>query len=140
MKAGAVVPLLVSGVGFTLVNAGAEVLAPAFPASHQAAGCEACHTDFSADGGLPPSAAHCADCHDAMPGTTESSPQMLAAAVPVVVDLPEVARPGAEPGPMVLIPAGEFLMGTDERLSDEGPPHRVWLDDYRIDVFEVTNR
>ena len=44
---------------------------------------------------------------------------------------------------MVLIPAGEFLMGSlqseSQAGSDEKPLHRVYLDDYSIDVYEVTN-
>ncbi len=40
---------------------------------------------------------------------------------------------------MVLIPAGEFIMGTDNRLPDEGPQHRVSLPAFRIDKYEVTN-
>ncbi len=47
---------------------------------------------------------------------------------------------GAE---MVLIPAGEFWMGSDESdggaLYDEKPKHRVYLDAYFIDKYEVTN-
>jgi formylglycine-generating enzyme required for sulfatase activity len=43
---------------------------------------------------------------------------------------------------MVRIPAGEFLMGSPakEGNSDERPFHKVWLDDYYIDVYEVSNR
>jgi len=43
---------------------------------------------------------------------------------------------------MVRIPAGEFLMGSPakEGNADEHPLHRVWLDDYWIDVDAVTNR
>src|SRR5690606_17300006 len=51
----------------------------------------------------------------------------------------ETTRLGAAPGPMVPIPAGEFIMGTDERFSDEGPQHTVHLDAYHIDRYEVTN-
>jgi formylglycine-generating enzyme required for sulfatase activity len=40
---------------------------------------------------------------------------------------------------MVLIPAGEFTMGSDERMPDEGPEHKVYLDSYWIDRYEVTN-
>jgi len=43
---------------------------------------------------------------------------------------------------MVLIPAGEFLMGSpdNEGLSNEHPQRRVYLDAYYIDKYEVTNR
>jgi formylglycine-generating enzyme required for sulfatase activity len=42
---------------------------------------------------------------------------------------------------MVLIPAGEFLMGNPEGESgfDEHPQHKVYLDDFYIDKYEVTN-
>jgi len=38
---------------------------------------------------------------------------------------------------MVVIPAGEFLMGSDQGI--ERPPHKVFVDTFEIDVFEVTN-
>ncbi len=40
---------------------------------------------------------------------------------------------------MVLIPAGSFVMGSDEGESDEKPAHTVYLDAYYIDKYEVTN-
>jgi formylglycine-generating enzyme len=40
---------------------------------------------------------------------------------------------------MVRIPAGEFLMGSSSLSSDEGPVHEVFLDEYYIGKFEVTN-
>ncbi len=42
--------------------------------------------------------------------------------------------------PMVEIPAGEFVMGFDgtQALEDERPAHRVWLDTYSMDQYEVT--
>ena len=42
---------------------------------------------------------------------------------------------------MVLIPAGEFLMGSPEGVgnSDEHPQHKVYLDDFYISKYEVTN-
>ncbi len=39
----------------------------------------------------------------------------------------------------VLIPAGEFIMGTDEAREDTYPEHKVYLDAYEIDRYEVTN-
>ncbi len=38
-----------------------------------------------------------------------------------------------------LIPAGEFLMGTEEGTEIERPVHRVFLEEYKISRFEVTN-
>ena len=40
---------------------------------------------------------------------------------------------------MVLVPAGEFWMGSDDGNDDEKPRHRVDLDAYYIDRYEVTN-
>jgi formylglycine-generating enzyme required for sulfatase activity len=40
---------------------------------------------------------------------------------------------------MVLVPAGEFTMGSDEGDDDEQPLHRVVLDSFYLDTFEVTN-
>jgi formylglycine-generating enzyme required for sulfatase activity len=41
---------------------------------------------------------------------------------------------------MVFIPAGSFIMGSDEGRSDEAPAHRVYLDAFWIDQYEVTNK
>jgi formylglycine-generating enzyme required for sulfatase activity len=49
------------------------------------------------------------------------------------------SRLGDEPNKMVLIPAGEFTMGTNSRLPDEGPEHKVTLPAFYIDIYEVTN-
>lgn len=44
------------------------------------------------------------------------------------------------PDEAVLIPAGWFIMGSDVgRFEDEKPSHRVWLDDFYILRFPVTN-
>ena len=40
---------------------------------------------------------------------------------------------------MRLVPAGEFIMGSDVGFSDEDPVHTVYLDAYYIDTFETTN-
>ena len=49
------------------------------------------------------------------------------------------SRLGGEPNEMILIPAGEFIMGSNDRLPDEGPQHKVTLPEYYIDKYEVTN-
>ena len=45
---------------------------------------------------------------------------------------------GKDGTPMALVPAGEFLMGSNDGASDERPVHPVYLDAYYIDKFEVT--
>jgi len=43
-----------------------------------------------------------------------------------------------DPEMMVFIPAGYFLMGSEEGNEDEKPQHKVYLDAFYIDVAEVT--
>ncbi len=54
-------------------------------------------------------------------------PATPTAAVPETID-------GA---PMARVPAGEFLMGSS--ILNEQPQHSVWLDEFWVDVFEVSN-
>ena len=44
------------------------------------------------------------------------------------------------PEGMVLIPAGEFLMGAEDGLPDMRPMHRVYVSTYWLDRHEVTNQ
>lgn len=46
---------------------------------------------------------------------------------------------GKDGAPMVLIPAGEFRMGSNDGRDDEKPEHTVYLDRFYIDKYEVTN-
>jgi len=41
--------------------------------------------------------------------------------------------------PMVIVPAGEFKMGSDSYKADEKPAHTVYLDAFYIDRYKVTN-
>jgi len=49
------------------------------------------------------------------------------------------SRLGNKPNPMIQIPAGEFIRGTNGRLPDEGPQHTASTPTYWIDKYEVTN-
>jgi formylglycine-generating enzyme required for sulfatase activity len=49
------------------------------------------------------------------------------------------SRIGGKANDMVLIPDGEFVMGTNDRLPDEGPEHKVNIPAFYIDKYEVTN-
>ena len=45
---------------------------------------------------------------------------------------------GPDGAPMVLVPEGEFLMGSDDGRPDERPARKVSLPSFYIDKFEVT--
>ena len=40
---------------------------------------------------------------------------------------------------MALVPAGKFSMGNDGKEIDENPVHEIFLDEFYMDVYEVTN-
>ncbi len=44
------------------------------------------------------------------------------------------------PKDMVLVPAGEFIMGSNDWWPKSGPEHKRYLPDFFIDKYEVTNK
>ena len=42
--------------------------------------------------------------------------------------------------PQVLIPAGEFKMGTEKGTRAEQPVHSIWIDGFFLDRYEVSNK
>jgi len=46
--------------------------------------------------------------------------------------------PTPMPGVFARIPAGSFLMGSDEGQEDERPVHRVWVDAFEMAIHPVT--
>ena len=54
--------------------------------------------------------------------------------------IPGKAFPNKDtPKSMVEIPAGEFIMGSNKHGSDERPAHKVYLDAFYIDKYEVSS-
>ena len=51
-------------------------------------------------------------------------------------ETPTVAKPPE--GAMVVVPGGEFTMGSAAGDSDEQPEHKVHVDTFSMDVYEVT--
>ena len=47
---------------------------------------------------------------------------------------------GKDGAPMVLVPAGPFTMGSEGSGEDEKPLHRVYLDAFYMDQYEVTTK
>ncbi len=127
----------------------AEALDPHAPLQER---CDSCHNGTVDVSSLVQTAqTHCSQCHEApaTPGglvktatptasspTSERPPITLGMRYPLFND---ETRLGDQPNDMVLVPAGEFSMGTDDRLFDEGPQHRVTLPAFMIDIYEVTN-
>ena len=81
-----------------------------------------------------------------LPARTESLPTSTAVASPSteVVTMTASAPPSeivdSKGMPMIFVPTGDFMMGSDiSDAADEKPSHTVFLDNYYIDKFEVTN-
>ncbi|MFH1287079.1 MAG: formylglycine-generating enzyme family protein [bacterium] len=55
-------------------------------------------------------------------------------------NLSKVISPPPARAAMVLIPAGEFIMGCNDENSDESPERKVNLKAFYIDKYEVSNR
>jgi formylglycine-generating enzyme required for sulfatase activity/tRNA A-37 threonylcarbamoyl transferase component Bud32 len=108
---------------------------------------------------IPPTTAAVA----AMPGpsaatsTPPPAPQVSPSATAAVAETPGPPAPTSPPtvtttpqtikvqvweadgAEMVFVPAGEFVMGSEDLGDDERPAHRVYLDGFWIDRYEVTN-
>ena len=88
----------------------------------------------------------CAQSSPSLAPTQESSatskptetPKPTEASKPAITTVPTV-RVVRDSAPMVLVPAGEFTMGSNDGNNDEKPAHIVYLDAFWIDKFEVTN-
>ncbi|HNS96446.1 MAG TPA: SUMF1/EgtB/PvdO family nonheme iron enzyme [Polyangiaceae bacterium] len=86
-------------------------------------------------------------CNDDKKAQGVAEPSAVSA-VPVESTSPPVDEPPVEAKPeptplvneMVLIPAGSFMMGSDDGEKDEKPPRRVSVKAFEIDVHEVTLR
>ncbi len=50
-----------------------------------------------------------------------------------------VLKEGETPPGMVLVPAGEFIMGENDRAPDESPRRKIFVPAFYIDKYEVTN-
>ena len=75
------------------------------------------------------------------PGPIAPQPSPQPVVGPTVAAKPAGARrgsPGSDGAPMVLIPAGEFTMGSNDGSEDERPPHRVSISAFYMDKYEVT--
>jgi formylglycine-generating enzyme required for sulfatase activity len=84
--------------------------------------------------------------------TSTAELSLIATFTPIAVELPPTSTPTTMSTPthenitdlqgvtMYLVPAGTFIMGSNEGELDEQPVHEVYLDSYYIDAYEVTNK
>jgi formylglycine-generating enzyme required for sulfatase activity len=149
-------PLTALILAASLGAAPAALLAASPDAAHHqvsqpAKACAACHSGTTEQ--KLRVAANCGECHDF--GPKQGSTLRVAAPLDAEPELPAAfpgkgpgmrvplyypgTRIGPKPNPMVLVPAGPFLMGSNTRLPDEGPQHTVTLKAFYIDKYEVTN-
>lgn len=109
--------------------------------------CRVCHSTYN-QSTIRQSGRSCQRCHDKLPtpgekqtvqNKTDGYPRDSHVKINEVRMYYPESRIGPEPNSMVLIPAGPFTMGTNDRLPDEGPEHTVTLGDFYMDIYEVTN-
>jgi sulfatase modifying factor 1 len=80
-----------------------------------------------------------------LPAEVKPKPQPVSAGEPEApkIAAPKVPAPAVQPlserEDMVVIPAGEFQMGSADGPPDERPVHAVYLPDFYMDKYEVTN-
>ncbi|HSB45520.1 MAG TPA: SUMF1/EgtB/PvdO family nonheme iron enzyme [Nitrospira sp.] len=86
----------------------------------------------------PPSKPRMPEGEAKPPAKSQHPANGAAASKPATVQFPAEIT-GKDGVPMVLVPVGEFTMGSDKGDDDEQPVHRAFLDSFYIDKFEVTN-
>lgn len=57
----------------------------------------------------------------------------------LITEAPETVPTSVKAEPMVWIPGGTFIMGSDTGPPDETPPHAVAIDGFWMDKTEITN-
>jgi formylglycine-generating enzyme required for sulfatase activity len=118
--------------------------------------CNSCHSKNQVDAFNLSKGNDCAECHSVVESESMGFVADQGFADPYAEkrkfeDLPEMTagmsgprfydetRFSNDPGEMTLIPAGEYLRGSNHRLPDEGPEHMATTDAFYIDLYEVTN-
>ena len=69
---------------------------------------------------------------------TKNNPALQTSA-PTISAKVEKNKVDGETDSMVLVPSGEFIMGSNERWDDEAPEYIESVDEFYIDLYEVTN-
>ena len=119
--------------------------------------CNSCHEQSKVDKFNSTMANDCEECHSSgesspivrvsdkksfndpyVNGLDVAAPASATAGMSVPMYYNET-RIGKEPHQMVLIPAGKFTRGSNNRLPDEGPQYTAETKAFWMDKYEVTN-
>ena len=149
--------LFLSFLGFSASSAAVDnVRAAGYQHDIQATeSCDSCHAKNQVDAFNANKANDCKECHssdDSGPVVQVDEKKFID---PYANKLTYAPPPGATAGmsvpmyykdtrigkmnPMVLIPAGKFIRGSNNRLPDEGPQYTAETKAFWIDKYEVTN-
>src|SRR5215211_9403181 len=71
--------------------------------------------------------------------TEATSPPTLITTPAVTVNVGATLVSPKDNMTLVVVPAGEFIMGSEQGLTDEQPAHNVMLDTFWLDKTETTN-
>ncbi len=133
-----------------LISLGALLYVASMPVSARAETCVGCHTRPKYKKEDASRLKECLRCHGAAghPLKPAAGGWSIEGTAEAAADTSQPHKgfdgPERHPKPdlegMVLIPAGEFLMGTDDRLRDEKPALTSYIGAFYIDKYEVTNR
>ncbi len=111
--------------------------------------CLQCHAKLEHNTLLTKDMAECSVCHASLPPSKVNIKKTITTNLHHTAQIKQndsksvekFVQAGFEDDePMAAIPAGVFIMGSDNRLPDEGPSHKVMLHGYSIDLYEVSNK
>ena len=119
--------------------------------------CDSCHEKTRVDAFYSNMASDCQSCHSSEEDSGHAAPVAEKKFIDPYANKLKIAPPpeatagmsvpmfydetriGKEPNPMLSIPAGKFIRGSNNRLPDEGPEHTSETKAFLIDKYEVTN-
>ena len=127
-------PRMKTGVILALVGAIATIIAVFVPLIR---------SNLSQNSSPPPSATVASNVTSTVSSSSNDSPPVDVTATFIIPVSGETDTPTDFTDPagvsMSFVPAGNFIAGSDQGYDNEKPVHNVYLDDFYIDKYEVTN-
>ncbi|HLA48450.1 MAG: hypothetical protein A2Z59_01695 [Nitrospinae bacterium RIFCSPLOWO2_02_39_17] len=101
--------------------------------------CRGCHDGIYRERFEPIKNPECSECHAPPSERGRLIAEVKRRGEPGVKRIKDRGKELKDNVEMVYIPAGKFIMGSDERMPDETPAHEVYVKAFYIDKYEVTN-